>query len=285
MPEKDLIDVLGKFSENDFTVKLCRTIFSVIPTLPPFQFYNSLEGAISRFNQQDANIIAKARELENNSDIKTAIWVADAIDKTDVGISAITGVKNILSLITGARKQCSFEADPQQALDAVMKAAALSFIIYKTMPGDVSQKISHFFELPAGKEIVLYYALAEVALPFADDLIAGGANLISRLFSRHRSDMTQKFSSVVGNDGMKSAEMVLEKMEKPLGEYIDIAKNHAPSVMNKIREFLPSASTVENIVGSATSVAATAMDVMPVWSFLGSRVAAEACAYRSIHNL
>jgi hypothetical protein len=74
-------------------------------------------------------------------------------------------------------------------------------------------------------------------------------------------------------------------MEKPFGEYVDIAKVHTGSVMAKVREFLPSASTIGNIADSATGAAATAMDVMPVWGFLGSRCAAEACAYRAVQNM
>lgn len=285
MPEKAINDVLGKFSGNDYTVKLSSTIFGVVPNFPSFQFYNNLEGAASRLNATDEAIIAKARELAEQPDIKSAVWVADAVDKADMGISVVTGVKNLLSLFGGTRQQSTFEADPQQAIDAVMKAAALSYIIYKTMPGDIGQKVSRFFEIPAGKELTLYYAMAEIALPFTDDLVSGGANLISRLFSRHRGDMNQKFSSVVGGEGMKQAGEVLEKMEKPLGEYIDIAKNHTGSVMSKIRDFLPSASTIGNIADSATGAAATAMDVMPVWGFLGSRFAAEACAYRALQNM
>lgn len=285
MPEKAISDVLGKYSEDDFTVKLCRTIFSVVPNFPPFQFYNNLDGAASRLNATDEAAKTKTNELANQPEIKSAVWVADAVDKADMGISVVTGVKNILSLFGGSRQQSTFEADPQQAVDAVMKAAALSYIIYKTMPGDIGQKISRFFELPAGKELTLYYAMAEIALPFTDDLVSGGASLISRLFSRHRGDMNQKFSSVVGGDGMKQAGEVLEKMEKPLGEYIDMAKGHTGTVMSKIRDFLPSASTIGNIADSATGAAATAMDVMPVWSFLGCRVAAEACAYRALQNL
>ena len=166
-----------------------------------------------------------------------------------------------------------------------MKAAALSYIIYKTLPGEITRKIAYFRELPAGTELAVYYAMAEVALPFADDLVSGGASLVSRLFSRHGSDMNQKFSSVVGGDGMKQAGEVLEKFQGPLGEYVDMAKGHTGTVMGKIREFMPSASALGNVADSATGAAATGMDVMPVWSFLGSRLVAEVCAYRASKGL
>jgi len=281
MPEKTIEEVISKFNEGDYTAKLCGAVFGAVPGLQPFQFYNTLEGAAGRIAGGDAAILAKAKEIAATPDVKTAVWVADAVDKADMGISVLTGVKNILSIFGGSKTRSTFEADPQQAADAVMKAAALSYIIYKIMPGEIGEKITRFRELPAGNELAVYYAMAEVALPFADDLVSGGASLISRLFSRHGGDMNTKFSSVVGGDGMKQAGQVLEKFQGPLGEYVDMAKGNTGTVMAKVRDFLPSAATIGNIADSATGVAATGMDVMPVWSFLGSRLAAEACVYRA----
>ena len=48
MPEKNLDEVLGQFNNDDYTVKLCSTIFGVIPGTPDFAFYNNLEGAVQR---------------------------------------------------------------------------------------------------------------------------------------------------------------------------------------------------------------------------------------------
>ncbi len=285
MPGKTIPEVLEKFNENDYSVKLCGAIFGVVPGMQTFQFYNNLEGAAQRIGGGDPAVLTRAQEIASTPEVQTAVWVADAIDKADMGISVISGVKNLMSLFGGSKQASTFEADPQQAADSVMKAAAMAYIIHKIFPGEISGKISHFRELPAGNEIAMYYAMAEVALPFADNLVSGGASLISSLFSRHSRDMTQKFGAVVGGDGMKDAAGVLEKFQGPLGEYVDNAKGHTGTVMERIRGFLPSAATLGNVTDSMTGAAATAMDVMPVWSFLGSRLAAEACVSRAVKGI
>jgi len=285
MPGKTIPEVLGQYNESDYSVKLCGSIFGVIPGLQPFQFYNNLEGAAARLAGGDTAVLEKARETASTPDIQTAVWVADAVDKADMGISVVSGIKNILSIFGGTRQASTFDADPQQAVDSVMKAAAMAYMIHKLFPGEISGKISLFRETPAGNEMAMYYAMAEVALPFADNLVSGGASLISNLFSRHSSDMTQKFSAVVGGEGMKEAGTVLEKFQEPLGEYVDIAKGHTGTVMQSVRSFLPSAATVGNVADSVTGAAATAMDVMPVWRFLGSRLAAEACVIRAVKGI
>ncbi|HPJ38765.1 MAG TPA: hypothetical protein PLT75_09990, partial [Spirochaetota bacterium] len=66
---------------------------------------------------------------------------------------------------------------------------------------------------------------------------------------------------------------------------VDIAKGHTGTVMQSVRSFLPSAATVGNVADSVTGAAATAMDVMPVWRFLGSRLAAEACVIRAVKGI
>ncbi len=49
-----------------------------------------------------------------------------------------------------------------------------------------------------------------------------------------------------------------------------MARNHTGTVISKIRDFLPSSSTIGNIADSATGAAATATDVLPAWGFGGS---------------
>ena len=34
MPKKRLSEVLGQFSQDSYTVKLCRTVFGIVPGVP-----------------------------------------------------------------------------------------------------------------------------------------------------------------------------------------------------------------------------------------------------------
>ena len=40
--QKGINEILSQFKQDDYTVKLCSSLFSVVPFAPPFQFYNSL---------------------------------------------------------------------------------------------------------------------------------------------------------------------------------------------------------------------------------------------------
>ena len=270
MADTSIKDVLGQFNEGDITVKLCSSIFGIIPGGPDFVFYNNLDGAVSRLAGGDPDIKEKAKNLAKSEEMSKALWVADKIDTADAGISIYTGVKNLFSLF-GDKKASkrTFEADPQQATDAALKAAGLSFMIYKMFPGGVGEKINLFKETPAGQELAIYYAVAEVALPFTDNLVEGGANVISNLLSKHKGDMTDKFSSVVGSDALGQATGVLDQFSAPLGGYVDQAKGHTGAITEKVKGFLPSAATVANVADSATGAIATGLDVMPVWRFPG----------------
>ena len=288
MADKSLESVLGEFKNDDYTVKLVSTIFGIVPGGPEFVFYNNLEGAVNRVAGGDAAVLEKARVLAATDEMKRAVWVADKLDMADAGLGVYSGVKNLLGIFGGAKKgeaKRTFESDPEQATDAALKAAGLAYMIYKMFPGGVGEKISMYRETPAGQELAIFYAVAEIALPFTDNLMEGGANLVQKLMSKQKGDMSSKFSSVVGSDALGQATGVLDQFTGPLGGYVDQVKGHTGPIAEKVKGFLPSAATAMNIGDSVTGVAATGIDLMPVWRFLGGRAVAEACALRAMRGV
>ena len=286
MAEKSLEEVLGEFNSDDYTVKLVSAIYSIIPGSPEFVFYNNLEGAVNRIAPGNPDVLAKAQALAKSEEMKKALWVTDAIDMADSALGLYSGIKNVFSLFgKKEEKKRTFESDPQQATDAALKAVGLSYMIYKMYPGGVTEKIGAFKNTPAGKELAIYYGVAEVALPFTDNLAEGGSNLISKLMSNKEGDMTSKFTSFAGADALGQAKGVMEQFTGPLGEYVDAAKGHTGPIMEKVKGFMPSAATALNVGDSVTGAVATGVDMMPVWRFLGGRVVAEACAYRAANGL
>ena len=209
-----------------------------------------------------------------------------ALDLADAGLSIYAGVKNLFSLFgSKAEAKHTFESDPQQATDAAIKAAGLSYMIYKMFPGGIGEKIGLFKETRAGQELALYYAVAEIALPFTDNLAEAGGQLVSKLLNNQKGEMSSKFSSVVGADALGQATGVMDQFTAPLGEYVDRAKGHTGPIMEKVKAFIPSAATAMNIADSATGAIASGVDMMPVWRFLGGRVVAEACALRAMKGI
>lgn len=287
MADKSLETILGNFKDDDYTVKLVSTVFGVVPGGPEFVFYNNIEGAANRLAPGDAAVLEKAKQLATTEEMTKALWVADKLDMADAGLGVYSGVKNLLSMFGGSKgpEKRTFESDPQQATDAALKAAGLAYMIYKMYPGGVGEKISLYRETPAGQELAIFYAVAEIALPFTDNLVEGGANVVQKLLSKQKGDMGSKFSSVVGSDALAQATGVLDQFTAPLGGYVDQVKGHTGPIAEKVKSFLPSAATAMNVGDSVTGVAATGIDLMPVWRFLGGRVVAEACVLRAMRGV
>ncbi|MCB1173530.1 MAG: hypothetical protein KDK39_08200 [Leptospiraceae bacterium] len=267
---------LAEFKQDALTVKMMSTLFNVVPFTPEFQYYADLEGAVNRLGGN----LDKARELANGEDVANAIKIAGYLDTSDKLIAGYAGVKNIISFFGGssAEKKATFESDPQQALDAALKAAALSYLIYILYPGSIQEKVTAFRETPAGMEAAVYYALVEVALPFSDNLVDSGGNLISRLINSKDSEMASQFQKFIPGEAFTQATQVLSGLTEPLNGYLEQAKAYTNPFAEKVKGYLPSGM---NVADSATGLAATGADLMPAWNLLGARLAAEAIALRS----
>jgi hypothetical protein len=286
MKMKTLNEVLGAFKQDSHTVRLCDAIFGVVPGAPKFAFYNTLEGAVARVAGGDPAILKAAQDLAASDEMRKALWVTDALDSADAGISIYTGLRNLLILVSGEKKgRRTFEADPGQATDAALKAAGLAYMVYKMFPGSVAEKVKAFRETPAGQELAIYYGVAEIALPFTDNLVESGANVITRLLAAKKDEVAAKFTALGAGEELRQAAGVAEQLAGPLGSCADEAKNHTPTLMEKIKANLPSGATIANVADSSTGMLATAVDLLPVWRFLGGRAVAEACALRAKKEL
>lgn len=278
---KTVDEMLGEFNEGSLTVKLLSAIYGVVPFSPGFEFYNSLEAGVRRYNPSAGpEVIAKAQELAAGEDAAKALWVINALDTADAGLGVVTGIKNVLSLFGGGGGPAkrTFEADPQQAADAALKATGLAYVIYRLFPGSVSEKVTAFKDLKAGQEAAIYYAVGEIALPFTDNVLEGGGNLISKVMGKGQGDMAAKFTQFAGADSLSQASEVMGQLTGPLNGYIEQAGQHVNPILDKVKAYVP---TAMNIGDSVSGAAATGVDVMPVWRFLGGRLVAEACAYRA----
>ncbi|MCB1308849.1 MAG: hypothetical protein KDK30_11740 [Leptospiraceae bacterium] len=280
--EKNVGETLGQFNDSDLTVKLLSAMYSVIPFSPGFAFYNSLEGAVQRYGG-GAPQMAKAQEIAASPEVQQAVWMAATLDTSDQLIAGYAGVKNLFSFFSSnSGEKRTFEADNQQALDAALKATGLAFMIYRLYPGGVTEKVTQFKNTKAGQEAAIFFALGEVALPFSDNLVESGGNLVSRLMNNPNIDLSGKFGQFVGAEQFNQAKEMMGQLTAPLDGVLEQAKQYTGPVIQKIQSYLPSGGGAMNIADSATGVAATGVDLMPVWTFLGARLAAEACAMRAM---
>lgn len=268
---------LAEFQPEAITVKLLSTLFNIVPFMQEYRHYSSITDAAQYVPGSDVN---KALEIANSEEIAMAIKIAGYLDTSDSLIAGFAGVKNLFSFFKppeGGRKRI-FESDPEQALDAALKAAALSYMIYTLFPGDVKQKVLTYQGTVAGKEAALYFSIGEVALPFADNLAEGSGNLIEKLVDSQSAGMAEKFKQFIPGNAYDQAKDVLSNLTGPLDAYLDKAQQYTGPITEKIKSFMPSGM---DFADSATGVAATGVDLMPVWTLLGARLCAEACLVRS----
>lgn len=279
---RDIDQSLAAFKEADLTVRVCRTLFGAVPGAPPFVLYSDLAGAARRLDAAiSPEALGRARQIAQTPEIDRALWVSEALDAGDVGLAVFSGMKNVFALLGGSRgeRRRTFESDPQQALDAAVKLLGLAYITHNVFGGPVAQKPAQLLALPAGREIALYFGAAEVALPFADNLVEGAAQTVSRLLRAASGEGASRFSQVAGAESLRQAIGMIDSFRGPLEGVLDQARGSIGALPGRLQGFVPAAL---NLVDSAAGAAASGLDAIPVWRFLGPRLVAEACAQRAL---
>ena len=145
---------------------MCRGIFKVVPFAPPLPHYGSLVETLQLL-QPDAKRLAldKARELTREEPLQRALWMANALDTADSGISVFSGVKSAVAMYQAreGERLDALETDQQQAADAVLKGLGLAFMAYHLFPGSLTEKADAFQKSETGKALMLYYAAVAVS--------------------------------------------------------------------------------------------------------------------------
>lgn len=277
-----LHDALSRFDEDDYTTRLCRTMFGALPTAPPFVFYRDLAGGVARVAERPRpDLVPRAAAIAQRREAERALWLAAALDKADKGLAMASGVTNLVAFIRGssAEKRSTFESDQQQAIDAGIKLLGLAYITSRLFQGGPTEKVDQLLALPAGREAALYLATVEIALPFLDNFIETGGSVISKLMESSAVDAASRFGAVAGRSTTEEATSVLSHLVQPMESLLEGVKGNVGGLLDTLRSHVPSAL---GLADSATGVLATTLDAMPVWQFLGARLVAEACAQRAL---
>jgi hypothetical protein len=266
---------LAEFQASDYTVRLSEAIFRTLPFAPAFPAYTTLDGAIQAlYPAATPAQIARAHELADSEGVKTALWVVAAIDAEDSGLAVYSGLKSALGFFFSSSKKDALETDPQQATDAGLKLLGLAYLIHKLFPGPVGDKVTLFRTAPAGQALSLYFGAIEVALPFVDNLAQDGGQFVERLMGRFGGDAASKLGTVIGGQAIQEAHGVLGSLISPIQGVVDQVAPHARRIAESAREHVPGfLATADKVAG----VVATAADTLPVYKYLGARLAAESC--------
>lgn len=273
-------DVLVDYTDNDLSVKVCRAILNNLPFAPNFDSYTDVAGAVLRVNPtatQDQISIAE-KIAERDIGILKVVKTGIAIDRIDGGLGIYTGIKNSYDAIKNKDRKRTFEADPQQAADASLKALALGYMITTLFDGSPADRVKSFLSLRAGQEALIYYAAVEVALPFTDNLAEASSGWMSTLIAKTGGEAEKRFGQFAQGESLEMTKGILATLSQTLDTILDQTRNNLKPFIDKTTQALPS---IMNITDSVTGGVATALDLLPIWKLLSARIAAEAAALKT----
>ncbi len=272
---------LQQFTPDALTSRLLRSIYGVVPYSPSFDHYLSVDDALRAVRADAlASDFVRTRDIAASGDeIGDILWMSRLMDTGDKGYAMVTGFFSAINLFRG-KGSASLDTDSQQRNDAVLKALALAYLVYKAYPGSITEKAAAFRDSPAGQALAVYYATVEVALPFADNAALAGGSFLTDLLHREGAGAATKLASMAGAHSLEGAQAMLAAIAEPLQKVLNHARGYIKPVADAATPYVP------GLMGGADKVAgmvAGAADILPVYNLLGARLAAESAARRALY--
>lgn len=281
---------LQQFTPDTLSARLLGAIYGVVPFAPAFNHFLTVDDAL-RSVKPDALAPAYTitRALADSRDeIGDILWMGRLMDTGDKGYAMLTGLKSAFNMMRGGGA-AALENDEQQKKDAVLKAVAIAYIVYKAYPGSMAEKAQAFAASPAGRALAIYYAVVEVALPFADNAAMGSGNFLQDLIGKEGAAQASKLAGMAAGHDLGGAQQMLSALTGQLNDLVNQSRGLVKPVVGAATPFLGSMGggamgalgAMGNLAGRADQVAgvvAGAADVLPVYNLLTARLAAETAA-------
>lgn len=274
--------VLVQYPESAITSRLLGALYNAIPGAPVYDANWTMEHYVRSLNPAATDAqIARAREIaETDQTIADVMWMGGLMDKGDKGIAVVGGLMNAWKLFSGKTSGAdALETDPQQRNDAVLKAIGIAYIAYKAFPGSLPEKAAMLQESAAGKQLLMYYAAIELALPFADNLLKAGADGVANVIAGQAAAQQQRLSMMAGGHDLGGASEMLTAVTSQITSATAVASQYVAPITAQIGPYLP---TAMNAADKAAGAIATAADLLDVYTILAARLAAETAARRAL---
>ena len=271
---------LAEFTPDSVTVKLLHGVFRAIPFAPEMPDYGSLADVVAHLRPgAGAAGLAAVRAAAEDPSITDILWMAKVMDMGDKGYAVFTGISSAVQFFFGDRST-ALDTDVQQRNDAVLKSIGIAYMALKAYPGTLTERGEAFRTSPAGQAIAMYYGACEVALPFADNAMLAGGAIVGDLYGKYGKDQLGKLLAMGGAEhGVGEAEGMLSTISGGLSKVVDHTRGYVEPIANAARPFLPKIATGGDVLAG---VVANAVDVLPVYRYLGARLAAEAAVRRAL---
>ncbi len=279
---RSLTEALAAHEPGDVTVRVVNGFFSVLPFAPGWRFPGTLEEAAARLDPALApRVAARAEALSREPGPQGALAAFEFLDKGDAGIALFSGLRGAVKAARGEGAAAALETDPQQAADAALKAAGLSYAAYKLFDGPLDDRARALLGTEAGRAILTWYVASDVVLPFADNFVTGGTELVTELIDKQAAAHVTRLAAIAGPEVEQAAGM-LERLGGTFKTFAGQAATFAAPLSAYARESLP------GVLGTAdkvTGVAATGVDALAAYRCLGVSLVAEVLLARALADV
>ena len=273
----ELSSSVAEFHAGNITVRVVRGFFGVLPFVATWVPTVDLDAAarataLSVGAPELADRIRqRAEQLARAEGPQAALAAFDFLDKGDKGIAIFSGLRSVYK---AARKQeGALEMDPQQAADAGLKAMGISWATWKLFPGSAAEKARALTATEAGRALLAWYVAADLVLPFADNIAAGGTAAITGMIRGRAAENAKRLAAVAGGEAEEATGMLttlMSSLESVLGEAAAYADPLASYVQAQVPSILGTADKV-------TGVVATGVDALASYRLIGASLVAEVC--------
>ncbi len=267
---------LQQFTPDTLSARLLGAIFGVVPFAPPFNHYLTVDDAL-RSVKPDAlaptYTITRA-VADSHDEVGDILWAGRLMDK---GYAMFTGLKSAFNMLRGGGA-AALENDEQQKKDAVLKALAIAYIVYKAYPGSVAEKAQSFAASPAGRALAIYYAVIEIALPFADNAAMGSGDFLQDMFGKEAPAQVARLAQMAGGHDIGGAQQMLGALTGQLQQLVNQSRSFVQPVVGAATPYLGGMANLAGRADQVAGVVAGAADVLPVYNLLTARLAAETAA-------
>ncbi|MEQ1567462.1 MAG: hypothetical protein ABMA64_17600 [Myxococcota bacterium] len=274
--------LLAEYPETAVTSRLLKALYGAIPGAPAFEPMTTFEQvAASVAPGADPTAVVRARDIADRTpEIADVLWMGKLMDAGDKGFAVVGGLMAAFRLFQGKGAE-ALENDTAQRNDAVLKALGLAYMVYRAYPGSVADKVRAFSASPAGKSLAVYYGAVEVALPFADNAAMAGAGGLSNLLQSQSAAQAARLGQMAEGHDVGQAREMLTHLVGSLQGAASSAAGYVKPVTQAVGPYLPTAAFGATAVDKAAGAIATAADVLPVYTLLSARLAAESAMLRA----
>lgn len=255
---------LERFSPTGATARLVDALARMdgAERLPWFTSLD--EAADASLGGVPDDVRVRAREGLEANRVAQALWVAQAMDTGDTGLTVFTGVRTALALFFGDGSRVALTK--QQEADAAVKTLGLAFVAGRLAPDPAER--DHGWASPAGRDLLRTFAVLEVAMPFWRSLSDAP---VTDLLARHSSAL-DRWTSVLGMEGMDLARTAAGDMAERLDHEVGRVAPRVSAMAEKLRGMVPVPMRRE---GLGSGLAALGVDALPIYRLLCARWAVE----------